>query len=93
MYTIYRTKKFVKSLKRIKSGVGGLKIIKEVERAVEILSEGKNLPANYNNHELKDEYLGYSECHIRGDLLLLYKVDKNKLILVLVEIGSHSYFF
>ncbi len=93
MYTIYHTKKFVKALKRIKSGVGGLKILSEIEIAIDYLSKGENLPENYFKHELRGDYEGYSECHIRGDLLLLYRKDQNKLVLILIEVGSHSYFF
>jgi len=37
--------------------------------------------------KLKD----FRECHIKNDLLLLYKIDNDSLILV--DIGSHNQLF
>jgi mRNA interferase YafQ len=51
------------------------------------------LPKKYNDHALKGKYTAYRECHIRPDLLLIYKKDKTNLILVLVRTGSHSQLF
>ncbi|WP_288301697.1 type II toxin-antitoxin system mRNA interferase toxin, RelE/StbE family, partial [uncultured Brachyspira sp.] len=33
------------------------------------------------------------ECHIKPDLLLIYKKENNALILVCIAIGSHSDLF
>lgn len=51
------------------------------------------LPVKYSDHGLNGEFLDYRECHIKGDLLLIYKIEKENLILILVEIGSHSQLF
>ncbi|MBR1803117.1 MAG: type II toxin-antitoxin system mRNA interferase toxin, RelE/StbE family [Clostridia bacterium] len=37
--------------------------------------------------------MGLWECHIKPDWLLTYKKNKQLLILVLVETGSHSALF
>ena len=36
---------------------------------------------------------GYRECHIQPDWLLIYKIDKNELILTAFRTGSHSDLF
>ncbi len=93
MYDILRTKKFAKSLARMIRG--GLKksVQKEILCAIEILASGNKLDRGYCDHKLKGEFSGYRECHIQGDLLLIYKIENKELILVLVDIGTHSDLF
>ena len=91
MYHRYYTTNFKKSLKKVMhSG----KFRREVvESVVDILASGEKLPLRYKDHLLQGEYVGYRECHIYNDLLLIYKIQDIKLILILVDIGSHSYLF
>lgn len=91
MYLITPTKQFKKSLNKILSS-GKFKR-KEIEIVIEMLGEGLRLPIKHRDHDLQGEYLGYRECHIKADLLLVYKIEKDKLLLVLVDIGSHSKLF
>ncbi|MCE9585411.1 type II toxin-antitoxin system YafQ family toxin [Candidatus Nomurabacteria bacterium] len=91
MYKIVSTKRYDKSFKKLKHS--GNFNENEVNKAVEILASGKKLEANYMDHPLHGKYLGYRECHIRGDVLLIYKIENKILILVLFDIGSHSELF
>lgn len=92
MYLIIRTKDFEKSYKRIKHSGELKKQAKEkLEKAITILSSGKKLPIEYEDHQLTGELMAYRECHIKGDLLLVYQIQKDQLLLVLVDIGTHSY--
>lgn len=91
MYQRYYTKQFQKSFNKILSS-GKIKR-DEVELAVDILCQGNKLPAKYNNHKLHGEYMDYEECHIKGDLVLIYKIEKDNLVLVLINLGSHSELF
>jgi len=52
---------------------------------------GVPLDEKYKDHMLKGEYASFRECHVKPDLLLVYKIDSN--VLKLVEIGSHSELF
>lgn len=61
-----------------------------MEEVVDLLANGKTLPAKYKNHPLKGNYLGYYDCHILPDWVLIYKIEKEKLILLLFDIGTHS---
>jgi mRNA interferase YafQ len=91
MYHRFYTKQFQKSFNKILSS-GKVKRI-EVENVVDILCKGIKLPDKYRGHKLHGEYDGYDECHIKGDLILIYKIEENKLILILVNLGSHSDLF
>ena len=62
-------------------------------RTIEKLANEEVLPAKYRNHQLIGNYVGYMECHIRPDWLLIYKIENNKLILTLSRTGTHSDLF
>ncbi|MGX2983248.1 type II toxin-antitoxin system YafQ family toxin [Helicobacter sp. 23-1045] len=51
------------------------------------------LDAKHKDHKLTGEYEGFRECHIKPDLLLIYKKEKRVLILTCLAIGSHSDLF
>jgi mRNA interferase YafQ len=53
-----------------------------------LLIAEKRLPQKYKNHPLKGDYLGYWDCHITNDCLLIYKSTLNELWLA--RIGTHS---
>ena len=61
------------------------------------LAKRRNLPIQELNDviALRGNYVGYRECHIRPDWLLIYrKTDNNELqILELVRTGTHSDLF
>lgn len=91
MYTIGESKKFRKAVKKLlRSG----RIAREdIQNVVEELANGKLLAPKYKDHELRGEYKGIRECHIESDLLLMYRVDGQNLVLILVNLGSHSELF
>ncbi|EGK8065502.1 type II toxin-antitoxin system YafQ family toxin [Campylobacter lari] len=51
------------------------------------------LEPKYKDHALKGEYVGFRECHLKPDLLLIYQKQEDKLILYCLDIGSHSELF
>lgn len=93
MYLLKKTKSFEKSFKKIKnSGVKEV-IFRDLDFVVDSLASGKSLSSLYKDHKLSGVLSDYRECHIKGDLLLIYKIEKENLILILVDIGSHSQLF
>lgn len=93
MYTIRRVKSFEKSFRRI-VGSGLTKQKKEnIEFAIDTIASGKILDKKYKDHPLEGKFVGYRECHILNDLLLVYKIEKKLEVLILVDIGSHSQVF
>ena len=62
---------------------------------IEVLTRLVNdlpLDASYKNHSLSGDWDGYYECHIKPDLLLIYKKIEDSMIL-LARLGSHSELF
>ena len=91
MYTPYPTKKYEKSFLKLKRS--GKFDELELNKAINILASGGRLDSTYQDHSLQGEYEGYRECHIHGDVLLIYRIEKQKLVLMLINIGSHSELF
>ena len=59
---------------------------------VSSLADDKILPDKNRDHALGGEWQDHRECHLKPDLLLIYrKPDAN--VLQLVRIGSHSELF
>ena len=59
---------------------------------INLLVQNKPLPSKNCAHQLKGQYAGVWECHIKPDWLLFWQEDKNKLILLLLNTAKHSDF-
>jgi mRNA interferase YafQ len=94
MYEVIRLKKFEKAFDKIyKADRNRDKLKLEFENIVDILSSGKSLDIKYRDHQLTGDMKDFRECHIKPDLLLIYQIQNDVLILTLVEVGSHSELF
>lgn len=89
-YRIVITKKFSSDLKLIKKRGYDISLFREV---VLLLSEGKPLPERNRDHKLSGRLMGYRECHITPDWLLIYRICEEDLILFLSRTGTHSDLF
>ncbi|MDD2368610.1 MAG: type II toxin-antitoxin system YafQ family toxin [Sulfuricurvum sp.] len=87
-YDIFRTASFKKGFKKLSS-----KHQEEAFIVIELLANGDALPQKYKDHLLSGNYKGCRECHIRPDLLLIYRINEGILELALIEVGSHSDLF
>ncbi len=67
--------------------------LNELENVLDILAKGKDLPDKNHNHRLIGEFKDCFECHIKPDILLIYKIEQSELIVLLLRIGSHSNLF
>lgn len=65
----------------------------ELEKVLDILAKGKDLPDKNLNHPLVGEFKGCFKCHIKTNILLIYKIEKSELIVLLLRVGSHSNLF
>ncbi len=91
-YNIIVTSQFKKSYKKI------IKQGKDKNKLKNILIKLSNdipLDNKYKNHKLFDnkKYNNCYECHIEPDWLLIYQINSNDLILLLIDTGSHSNLF
>ena len=57
-----------------------------------LVEDQKPLEPNQRDHDLSGDWAGYRECHIKPDLLLIYR-KSNSEILRLARLGSHSELF
>jgi mRNA interferase YafQ len=58
-----------------------------------LLAKGEPLPETNRDHTLSGNWIGYRECHIQSDWLLVYRVENDILVLTLARTGSHSDLF
>lgn len=63
----------------------------EIAPIVEKLLNQEQLDPQYNDHQLKGDYVGYRDCHIKPDLVLVYKIQNDTLYLS--RIGRHRDIF
>lgn len=58
-----------------------------------MLAKGETLPDKYKNHSLKGNLKGFYDCHVLPDLVLIYRIEKERLVLLLFDIETHSNLF
>ena len=63
----------------------------EVGHIIKKLQLDEPLPEKYVDHLLSGNWQNYRDCHVKPDLVLIYKVESNTLRLA--RIGSHSELF
>lgn len=62
-----------------------------LHQVIDILRIPDELPARNADHNLSGNYIGYRECHIAPDWLLVYRYEGNELFLY--RTGTHSDLF
>lgn len=67
--------------------------INKLKKVVDILITDKPLPEQYKDHALSGIWIGFRECHIQPDWLLIYIVSSDRLVLTLSRTGTHSDLF
>ena len=88
MYKPNYTNQFKKQYKLIKKR--GLKI-SLLDDIMKELAKGNKLPPKNHDHELTGNYVGYRECHVQPNWLLIYYILDN--IITFDATGSHSDLF
>lgn len=77
------------SKRREKDGID----IELLNNVIEMLAKGEILPEKYKNHQLRENLKGFYDCHILPDLVLIYRIEKERLVLLLFDIDTHSNLF
>ena len=86
MYSIEYSNRYKKSYKlAVKRGLD----VSLLNSVVKTLSEGKKLGEKHKDHELKGEFVGFRECHIQSDWLLIYRIINKTCVLYLLDTGTH----
>ncbi len=89
-YTVKPTSQFKKDYKQaIKQNLD----MDKLKTVIEKLANGEKLPDSNYDHSLSGRWSKHRECHIEPDWLLIYKFEKNVLVLTLSRTGTHSELF
>jgi len=87
-YEVHYSKRFEKLLQRVKQ----LQAFKaeKLKEVIKLLALGEELQAKYKDHTLQGDMRVFRRCHLAIDILLIYEIDNDILILILANIGIHS---
>jgi len=89
MREIEYTAQFKRDYKREKKSNHYKNFDKNFLDVVKLLAQDKPLLERYRDHALAGEWKDHRDCHIKPDLVLIYRKPGTKT-LQLVRIGSHS---
>jgi mRNA interferase YafQ len=89
MREIKYTARFQRDYKREKSGRHSKKLDVLLMEVVNLLAADTPLACRNNDHPLSGEWNDHRDCHIRPDLILIYR-KPNHDSLEMVRLGSHS---
>ncbi len=65
--------------------------LKELFSIISTIESGETLKEKYKDHRLSGNWVGFRECHIKPDWLLIYQIKNYEL--QLARLGSHSDLF
>lgn len=88
MLEIELTNSIKKDLKKYKHQK---EVLLELQKIIELLVNKRSLPTKLRDHNLTGNWFNHRECHVKNDVLLIYKIEDN--ILFLSRFGSHSELF
>ena len=90
MLTPVLAKSFTRDLKRVvRRGRDPHKIAK----VIDLLCAQKPLPPSLRDHALKGKWIGHRDCHVEPDLVMVYRIVQDRLLLICVHLGSHADLF
>ena len=92
MRTIDRASAFKRDYKRETKGHHRATLDDALKPVLVALATDKALDAKCRDHDLIGDWAGYRECHIKPDLLLIYRKSDSDT-LRLARLGSHSELF
>ena len=90
MLELVTTSKFRKDLKRLRKRGAA---ISKLDDVLKKLQKEEPLEERLRDHALTGNFVGFRECHIESDWLLVYAVDHDQLILTASRSGSHADLF
>jgi mRNA interferase YafQ len=88
MHCLVRHKTFQKDFLKLK--MTDVQYTKFILYIGKLLNE-EDLPSEARDHKLKGNWDGFKEFHVGGDLLVVYRLEKDTLYLI--RIGTHSQLF
>ena len=87
-YELVYSKAYKKAAKKLNA-----RDLRLVESVLDRLANDEILEPKYRDHALQGKLKGCRDCHIKPDLVLIYKKNAEFLELIALDIGSHSEVF
>lgn len=91
MLEIYESSAFKRDRKRESRNPKHKDVDLSIVEALQLLYTTGALPPRFRLHRLKGSYVGFLECHIKPDLLMVFRLNNN--VAFLYRLGSHSELF
>ena len=92
MRTIEQSTAFRRDYKRESRGQYRTTLDDTLKKVLLALAADQLLDARLHDHDLSGDWTGYRECHLRPDLLMIYRKSDHDT-LRLARLGSHSEIF
>ena len=93
MRRIEKTTRFKRAMRRVEMSGRYTRAIKDrLMPALRCLAQDIPLDYSYYDHPLHGDMEGFRECHIKPDLLLVYRYEGDD-VLWLERLGSHAELF
>ncbi|MBR6123783.1 type II toxin-antitoxin system YafQ family toxin [Candidatus Saccharibacteria bacterium] len=67
--------------------------LSEFEVIVNKLRNREELDPKYKDHTLSNNWRNHRDFHLHPDLVVIYRIQENELILEMVRMGTHSDLF
>ena len=87
---IHKSGRFKRDAKRLRNAPA---VVADLLPVIDLLAADAPLPPKFRDHALKNDWEGCRDCHIRPDVVLIYKKTADGLVLLLLRVGSHSDLF
>ena len=82
------TNRFKKDFQR---RIAGTAVEAEFAALLELLAGFDPLPAQFDDHPLRGAWQGCRDCHLRGDMVVIYRRTPTRI--VLYRVGTHRDLF
>ena len=91
MLEVFESSAFKKDRRRESKNSRNRDIDLRIVEVLSLLSKDVVLPSKYRLHKLRGSYSGFLECHVKPDLLMIFRLEDNHVYLL--RLGSHSELF
>lgn len=88
-----RSNQFKKDVKKATKQTSPKRDLEELKKVMNMLAEDKPLPPEKRDHPLVGTWVGYRECHVQPDFLLIYKKNDESDSIRFERLGTHSELF
>jgi len=90
MLKIERTSQFKRDYKRELKGRHKKTLENDLKEVLMSLVQYDSLEEKYKDHALTGNWKDHRDCHIKPDLILIYRIPEGDEVLRLTRLGSHS---